>query len=155
MQKATICFCLKGKTVLLAMKNRGFGEGKWNGYGGRVEGLETPKEAAVRELREESGLISKTNDLEQVALINFSFEGVLKFECHVFIARNWLGDPRNSEEMINPTFFTFKNLPKEMWVADTMWIPKVLNGEKIKASIDFNTDGSTVKSFTCELMVFN
>ncbi|MEI6420206.1 MAG: NUDIX domain-containing protein [bacterium] len=155
MRKATICFCLKGKTVLLAIKNRGFGEGKWNGYGGRVEELETPKEAAVRELCEESSLISKTDDLEQVALINFSFEGILKFECHVFITQFWEGEPKDSKEMVNPTYFPFENLPKEMWAADTMWIPKVLNGEKIKAYIDFSADGSTVKSFTCEPTIFN
>ena len=34
--------------VLLGMKKRGFGEGRWNGFGGKVESGETITEAAIR-----------------------------------------------------------------------------------------------------------
>ena len=37
------------------MKKRGFGAGKWNGFGGKVEPGETIVEAAVREVKEECG----------------------------------------------------------------------------------------------------
>ena len=37
------------------MKKRGFGEGKWNGFGGKVEEGETILQAALRELKEECG----------------------------------------------------------------------------------------------------
>ncbi len=42
------------KEVLLGMKKRGFGQGKWNGFGGKVEPGETVEAAALRELEEES-----------------------------------------------------------------------------------------------------
>ncbi|CAN0403706.1 unnamed protein product, partial [Ectocarpus sp. 8 AP-2014] len=42
--------------ILLGMKKRGFGEGKWNGFGGKVESGESVEEAAKRELMEEAGL---------------------------------------------------------------------------------------------------
>ena len=32
MKLSTLCFCVRGDSVLLAMKKRGFGGGKWNGY---------------------------------------------------------------------------------------------------------------------------
>ena len=38
------------------MKKRGFGMGKWNGFGGKVELNETISSAANRELFEECGL---------------------------------------------------------------------------------------------------
>lgn len=41
MRLATLCYLLKDDQVLLAMKKRGFGEGKWNGPGGKVEKGET------------------------------------------------------------------------------------------------------------------
>lgn len=34
--------------VLLGMKKRGFGVGRWNGFGGKVEPNETIEEAAKR-----------------------------------------------------------------------------------------------------------
>jgi 8-oxo-dGTP pyrophosphatase MutT (NUDIX family) len=34
--------------ILLGLKKRGFGEGKWNGFGGKVHVNETIRQAAVR-----------------------------------------------------------------------------------------------------------
>ena len=42
--------------VLLGMKKRGFGIGKWNGFGGKVKDGETIRECAMRETQEECGL---------------------------------------------------------------------------------------------------
>jgi len=36
--------------VLLGLKKRGFGKGKWNGFGGKVEEGETIAQAAMRYL---------------------------------------------------------------------------------------------------------
>jgi 8-oxo-dGTP pyrophosphatase MutT (NUDIX family) len=40
--------------LLLGMKKRGFGAGKWNGFGGKIEVGETPRAAAIREMKEEA-----------------------------------------------------------------------------------------------------
>ncbi len=58
----------KGK-LLLAMKKRGFGEGKWNGAGGKQKDGETIEETAIRECQEEINITPKK--LEKVAIINF------------------------------------------------------------------------------------
>ncbi len=148
MKLSTLCFCLKDDQVLLAMKKRGFGVGKWNGYGGKVAGIETPKLGAVRELKEESGLIADESALDQVGLVRFYFEAKQLFECHVFIVRHWLGDLQETEEM-KPRWFSTSSLPLgEMWVADGKWVPLILAGKKIEAEIDFNSDGNEMKSFS-------
>lgn len=43
----------RGRQYLLGLKKRGFGEGKYNGFGGKVEQGETIRQAAIRELQEE------------------------------------------------------------------------------------------------------
>jgi len=48
----TLCIVLKRNEILLGMKKRGFGKGKWNGFGGKVLRGETIEKAAKRELRE-------------------------------------------------------------------------------------------------------
>ena len=56
MTAGTLVYLFKENRILLAMKKRGFGEGKWNGPGGKILGHETPKEAAIREVMEEIGI---------------------------------------------------------------------------------------------------
>ncbi len=155
MKKSTLCFCIKDNRVLLAMKKRGFGSGKWNGYGGKVQTKENPVTAAVRELEEESGLIANEKDLYQLALIRFYFDGNLVFECFVYITHSWQGEPNETEEM-RPKWYPISDLPfKEMWVADVKWIPLILNGDKIEAEVNFNTDGTAVTEFNYKLAEFN
>jgi 8-oxo-dGTP pyrophosphatase MutT (NUDIX family) len=55
-KRYTLLLLQKDGSVLLGRKKRGFGEGKVNGFGGKVEAGETVIEAAVREMQEESGL---------------------------------------------------------------------------------------------------
>jgi len=56
------------------MKKRGFGVGKWNGVGGKIDSAKGDRnvvDAAIRESEEEIGV--KINDLEKVALSNSVF----------------------------------------------------------------------------------
>lgn len=155
MKKATICFCVKDDQVLLGMKKYDFGEGKWNGFGGKVKEGETSVQAAVRELEEESCLVSEAEDMEKVAVVKFSFEGVPKFECDVFLTSKWQGEPTETKEM-RPQWFPIKDVPyDEMWVADAKWIPLILRREKIEAEVDFNEEGTAVESFNYKSVVFN
>ena len=148
MKLSTLCFCISDDSVLLAMKKRGFGAGKWNGYGGKVGEKESPRTAAARELKEESNLFAAEHTLEQVALVRFYFDGSQLFECHVFLVRDWQGETGESEEM-RPHWFPISQLPfEEMWVADRKWIPLILAGKKLEAEVNFNTDGSEVKNFS-------
>ena len=154
MKKSTLCFCVRGDQVLLAMKKRGFGSGKWNGYGGKVHN-ESPKVAAIRELEEESSLVADEKDLKQVALVHFYFDGNPVFECYVYVTTTWQGEPVETEEM-RPQWYPARNLPFEsMWVADVKWVPLILNGEKIEATVNFNNDGSVVREFSYKLAEFD
>ena len=53
--RRTLLFLQKGDQILLAMKKRGFGAGRWNGVGGKLEAGEDIEEAAIRECQEEIG----------------------------------------------------------------------------------------------------
>jgi len=52
----TLCLIHQHPKILLGMKKRGFGQGRWNGFGGKVAPEETVLEAAKREMLEEAGL---------------------------------------------------------------------------------------------------
>lgn len=121
------------------MKKRGFGEGRWNGVGGKVEEGESVEQAMVRETQEEIGITPTT--YEKVADIRFDefFKGEPTImHVHIFTATNWTGEPTESEEMA-PKWFKESEVPYEqMWADDPYWLPQVLEGKKISA--DFKLD---------------
>src|SRR3989344_1050219 len=84
MRQDTLVFLLKPETeeILLAMKKRGFGEGKFNGVGGKVTPGEMILAAAVREAKEEIGVDINPVDLVKVAELRFTFEGKPDWSIH-------------------------------------------------------------------------
>lgn len=144
----TLCLCLRDNELLLAVKKAGFGAGKLNGAGGKIQSSETTRTAAVRELHEEFGLTANPDDLDEVALLHFYFGGEHRVTCTVFTLKQWQGEPTETEEMGSFTWNKFSNLPfEQMWVGDPYWMTPVLNGERIEASVYFNEEGSVLEEF--------
>lgn len=133
----TLCMVIKEKEILLGMKKRGFGVGKWNGFGGKIEENETIEEGAVRELKEEIGI--GATEIEKVGIINFSvLDDPVSLEVHVFKVLKFIGEPIESEEM-RPQWFSLEAIPfSEMWPDDIYWLPIVLNGKLFTGNFLFD-----------------
>lgn len=143
LKPATLCFLVQDDEVLLAMKKRGFGEGKWNGVGGKVNNGETILEAVRREVREEIGV--DTLELQEVAILNFyhfdADKPVHGMQVAVYLCKNWQGEPTESEEM-QPQWYSRDKIPFEiMWPDDIHWLPRVLAGEVLEGNFSFNKAG--------------
>lgn len=139
MQQCTLCLLLKENQILLAMKKRNFGVGKWNGVGGKPEENETIEETAIREAKEEIGVLINLFDLEKVANFKFFFkDGKWDQHVHIFFCRKWSSDIIESDEM-KPQWFDIDKIPYEnMWQDDKYWLPRILNGEKLEGEFCFN-----------------
>ncbi|KAK3909831.1 7,8-dihydro-8-oxoguanine triphosphatase [Frankliniella fusca] len=113
--------------ILLGLKKRGFGEGKWNGFGGKVEPGETIPQAAARELTEECGL--QAHYLTKVGLLDFEFvNDPVILEVHVFETRQYSGTVIETEEMC-PKWYKIEDIPfQNMWLDDAVWFPRYLKG---------------------------
>ncbi|CAN5124568.1 hypothetical protein BH11PAT4_BH11PAT4_0670 [soil metagenome] len=122
MKHTTLCFLVTEKEILLAIKKRGHGEGKWNGVGGKLDPNETPVDAAKREAQEEIGVMPL--ELEKVGEIVSLFPEIpieKRFDqiIHVFLCRSWEGEPTESEEML-PQWYPQDTLPlQSMWPDDS------------------------------------
>src|SRR3990167_3060590 len=91
----TLCFVHQGSKVLLGMKKRGFGAGRWNGFGGKVRNGETVEAAARRELKEEAGL--EVLEITEMGVIDFTFENDKDIlEVHIFQVPKFEGIPEES-----------------------------------------------------------
>jgi 8-oxo-dGTP diphosphatase/2-hydroxy-dATP diphosphatase len=116
--------------VLLGMKKRGFGVGKWNGYGGKLEPTETIEQCAVRELEEECGLV--TADITRKGYLVFKMlELNMLMRVHVYETWKFSGDAVETEEM-RPQWYRDSEVPfDKMWADDKHWLPLVLGGQSI------------------------
>jgi len=139
----TLCIIHQHPKVLLGMKKRGHGEGKWNGFGGKVEKGETIEEAARREIKEEAGIeVLKMNKL---GILEFEYQGSSgNMEVHIFDVEEFEGSPTESEEM-KPRWFDVDKIPyNQMWTDDQYWLPMFLDRKRFKGKFVFNESNEVV-----------
>ncbi|KAL3916914.1 MAG: hypothetical protein SGILL_004962 [Bacillariaceae sp.] len=119
--------------ILLGMKNRGFGKGMYNSFGGKFEQDESAEECACRELEETN--ISVSYDVmskAQVGIQRYTFENdPVEMIMHVF--RIHLKAGHNQEivgcDEITPEWFEDVNLlPLDnMFADDSLWLTALLS----------------------------
>lgn len=148
MIKSTLCYLIKenhrGKKLLLAMKKKGFGKGKWNGIGGtwkKEKGDRTITDTAIREVKEE--ISTEPKEIEKVAILNFNYPYSQEHnqDTYVFIVKKWQREPKETKEM-RPEWFSLDRIPfDKMWDDDRFWLPLILEDKKIKANFIFREGG--------------
>jgi len=66
-------------------------------------------------------------------------------DVHLFLVKEWEGEPAESEEMM-PKWFKFNEIPYEtMWDDDKHWLPLILANKKIEADFIFK-EGEIISS---------
>ncbi len=151
----TLCFLVRDGKILLGMKKRGFGMGRWNGFGGKVEPGESIEEGAKRETEEECGL--QITKMEKVGIHEFEFfdkKGDI-LEVHVFRGDDWQGEPTETEEM-RPQWFTTDAIPyDEMWPDDIHWLPVFLVGKKFRTKFLFGKGDAVLENEVVEVVALD
>lgn len=139
--RRTLLFLLKDGQILLAMKKRGFGAGKWNGAGGKIEPGETIEQALVRESQEEIGVTPVSwQKVAELDFIQDAEDNPWHMYIHAYVCHEWQGEPTESDEM-RPQWFKFTDVPyDEMWEDDQYWLPQILAGQTVTGSFTFDAD---------------
>jgi 8-oxo-dGTP pyrophosphatase MutT (NUDIX family) len=154
LRQATIVLLFRGDEVLLAMKKRGFGVGKWNGPGGKVKPGEKIMDAAIRETEEEVG-VTPVN-IKKAAVMRYYFPAQENWgqEVHIFKATEWKGEIGETEEM-RPKWFKKSEVPfSSMWADDEVWMPVVFAGKLVTGSFMFEGD-KMLEYYVDEVSSFN
>ena len=140
MKVMTLCLLLRDNSLLLGMKKCGFGAGRYNGFGGKVEHNEDIETCARREVKEEAGI--KVHSLGKVAELSFHFFHKPELDCivHTFLVSDWSGELVESNEM-KPEWFSIDKLPfTQMWPDDIYWPPHVLAGKFVSGKFTFGEE---------------
>jgi 8-oxo-dGTP diphosphatase/2-hydroxy-dATP diphosphatase len=144
MTELTLTLITEKDKVLLGLKKRGFGMGKYNGFGGKIEAGETVEEAAAREVFEESNL--ELRNLKKIAIIDFAWQDSKPdLKVHLFHSTKFQGNIQETEEM-RPEWFDIDNIPLDkMWDDDRYWFPLFLQGKSFEATFLFDKKDRVVK----------
>ncbi len=106
------------------------GPGLFNGFGGHIEPVESFAAAALRELRQESGLIGE-QAVPCGELLKFNISGGKPRLLHFFLVFDPAGELVASDEM-SPERFVLKSVESlpwdRMWPSDRWFLPLILTG---------------------------
>lgn len=150
-----MCYLKEDEKYLLLHKARErFGGGFWNAPGGKIERGETPKQAAKREILEETGLSVKR--LQRAGSLEFYFGPAKRkpdWTAAVFTSEQFSGELRESDEG-KLKWFPKESLPLgEMWEDDRYWLPLLLKGIKFRGVFEFTPDSKKLVSHALQTQV--
>lgn len=133
--------------ILLGLKNRGFGQGMYNSFGGKFDHAdESPEECASRELLEETNIsispISLRNS--KVGILRFtSEEDPLEMVIHTYRVHMpqkdcaAYTDIRECEEMTPRWFDDWRDVPLDnMFADDSHWLVELLSSTDRPLGVD-------------------
>lgn len=122
---ATLCYVRRpGQTLMLhrVKKQNDMHAGKWNGLGGKFEPGESPEECAVREVREESGLLAHRPELR--GFLTFpGFRPDEDWYAFVFVIHHYTGELIDSAEGNLAWIDDDKLLALPLWEGDRIFLP--------------------------------
>ena len=125
--KTTLCYLKKDDCYLLLYRNKkenDMNEGKWLGVGGHLKKGETPDQAAIREIREETGL--KVHSLKcagEVLFVNDDYQE----EMYLYEIEDFSGELIECNEG-QLKWVPIKDLDQyPMWEGDKAFLPLLIN----------------------------
>ena len=140
---ATLVFVIRDGKILLIDKKTGFGKGKVNGPGGKLEQGESPEACAVRECQEELGIT--VSNLQFCGQHRFQFVDGYSIHVWVYSSEEFEGVPTETIEA-KPLWVPLDKIPYDrMWEDDQIWLPMLLRGERFKGRWLF--DGDTMLDY--------
>ena len=147
----TLCIPQYGGEVWLGMKKRGFGAGRWNGFGGKVKVGETIEQATIREMEEETGF--KVTNLTLAGRLLFqNGDSPELIEMHVFRTTDFPESLTESEEM-RPQRFKGSDIPyDQMWEDDRYWVPYFLAGKYFSGEFTLDNDDHMIEAKVREVV---
>jgi 8-oxo-dGTP diphosphatase len=137
---ATLCYIRKNGKTLMLFRNKkpnDVHQSKWNGLGGKLEAGESPEECAIREIREESGLIAVNPRLRGILTFPL-FDGANDWLVFVFTITAFSGtlieSPEGLLQWIDDS--TLPTLP--LWEGDRIFLPWLNSENFFSAKFVYN-----------------
>lgn len=131
-----VCYLKKNDKYLMLYRNKkeiDINKGKWITVGGHIEKGESPSEAMIREVKEESGYDVKSFKYLGEVRFHGDFEEIM----HIFISDKFAGDEIECDEGVLSWFSKEEVLNLNMWDGDYRFINNVFEEKSIDLDITY------------------
>ena len=128
-KETVLAYIENDNSYLMLLRNKkkhDINANKWIGVGGHLENDETPEDALIREIKEETGL--DVISYSKKGLIHFNYDDISEL-MHLYVVNDFKG------ELIECDEGTLKWIKKcdlfslELWEGDKIFLKKLLNNE--------------------------
>lgn len=109
---------VKGNKILLGRRSRSPQKGKWDVIGGFVEAGEDPKEAAVREAKEETNLDVKILDFIGIYMDKYLYNGTNFDVMIIYYVVDAKGEAIPADDVGEIMWFDIDDLPEKEFAFD-------------------------------------
>lgn len=127
LSETVLCYLKRDDTYLLLFRNKkvkDYNAGKWIGVGGHIENSETPDQAAIREIKEETGYdVHSLTCAGEVLFVNDNYQE----NMYVYEITDFDGQPIACDEG-DLKWIPIKDIDKyPMWEGDKEFLPLLIN----------------------------
>lgn len=130
MEKTVLCYIKKDNKYLMLYRNKkenDLNEGKYMGIGGHIEENETPKDAIIREVKEETGLtLLSLKERGHILFINDDYQE----EMYVFTSSEFVGELIECNEGDLSWVDIDKVYDLPAWEGDKVFLAKLIKDEE-------------------------
>ena len=124
-----LCYIEKEESYLMLLRNKredDMNKNKWLGLGGHIEYGESPDEALIREVKEESG----------ISLFEYQLRGIIYFNndnytevMHLYTSKAFGGELKECDEGTLRWVKKSQILDLELWEGDKSFLPLLIENE--------------------------
>lgn len=148
---ATLCYLIKDNKILMLLRNKkekDYHKGKWNGLGGKFLDGESPEECAIREIKEESGLV--TTKMKMQGFITFpKFDTENDWNVFLYKVTDFNGELIDSPEGHLEWIYLDKLFELNLWEGDKLFLKWLLDDKFFSAKFIYEN-----KNFKAHTVTF-
>lgn len=151
-KKAVTCFILEAGKVLLQRRpaDRAWG-GMVNGPGGKCEPGESPIQAVIREVSEETGLNIINPQHRGALTLHIPTPVSLELTVEMFVVHEFEGTPTEREGAL--LWVEIESLPfEQMWEDQKYWLPAVLDGFSVSGEVNYEPETLSLRRSQISLL---